>query len=367
MPVQTSNQTSALVERATEEALAGRPVTRPEEIAALFELPLFGPDAARVQAAGRRLSDMACGGRAEVHAQVALNVGPCPRNCLFCAFAEAHEVFTESKDIPLEYVIAQARQFEIDGANAIYLMATGAYPFERYLARADEVRKRLRPETLLIANVGDFGVHIARELRAAGFEGIYHAVRLGEGQVTRIPVSRRLQTIRAAQAAGLQVGTCLEPVGPEHSTAELLEKLLIARDISPAYAGAARRITIPDTALAGHGMVSEARMAHIIAVSRLVLPLAVRGNCTHEPNSYGAAAGANLFWAEAGANPRDTRERTEEGRGATVARCREIFREAEWASLDGPSGFFASPDASGARPHAAVPRAVDAAAAAPPS
>ncbi len=27
----------------------------------------------------------------------------------------------------------------------------------------------------------------------------------------------------------------------------------------------------------------------------------------------GAIAGANLFWAEAGANPRDTREKTEEG------------------------------------------------------
>jgi biotin synthase len=73
-----------------------------------------------------------------------------------------------------------------------------------------------------------------------------------------------------------------------------------------------------------------------------VLPTSIAGNCTHEPNAIGAAAGANLLWAEVGGNPRDTREKTEEGRGMTVAQCRAVLGEAEWQVLDGPSAFFAA-------------------------
>ena len=329
-----------LVERVISEALAGRPLSDREQLERLLEIPLFSTESAVLQAASRQLSEQASNGRAEVHAQVAVNVGPCPRECLFCAFAACHGLFPDQKETPLEYVLAQARAFEEHGANAIYLMATGVYPFSRFLERGSEVRRALSPETLLIGNVGDFAYPQAVQLRDAGFAGVYHAVRLGEGEVTGIPVERRLRTIEAARDAGLIVGTCVEPVGPEHTTEQLVESILLARDVHPAFAGAARRIPIPGTALAPYGMVSEAQMAHLLAVIRLVMPLEVRGHCTHEPSVVGAAGGANLFWAEAGANPRDTLERTEEGRGLTVARCRELFGEADWGCLDGPSGFF---------------------------
>ncbi|MBU1182610.1 MAG: hypothetical protein KKF00_10685 [Proteobacteria bacterium] len=73
---------------------------------------------------------------------------------------------------------------------------------------------------------------------------------------------------------------------------------------------------------------------------RLALGYAIPGNCTHEPNSIGAAAGANLFWAEAGANPRDTEKETEGKRGMTVSECKRVFQEAEWEVLEGPSRFY---------------------------
>jgi biotin synthase len=87
-------------------------------------------------------------------------------------------------------------------------------------------------------------------------------------------------------------------------------------------------------------MISVLRMAQIVAVTRLAVPHSVKGNCTHEPCGIGALAGANLFWAETGANPRDIKEKTEEGRGHTVDACRTIFKEADWQTLDGPSAFF---------------------------
>ena len=137
------------------------------------------------------------------------------------------------------------------------------------------------------------------------------------------------------------MGTCVEPVGPEHTNEELADMILFTGSFDPSYSGAARRISIPGTGMASLGMINELRMAQIVAVTRLGVPRTVTGNCTHEPCTLGGLAGANLFWAEVGANPRDTKERTEEGRGETVADCRDLFRESGWEVWKGPSRFYA--------------------------
>jgi biotin synthase len=116
--------------------------------------------------------------------------------------------------------------------------------------------------------------------------------------------------------------------------------ILYTESLGPAFSGAARRIPIPGTEMAGRGMISELRMAQIVAVTRLGIPRTVLGNCTHEPCSLGGVAGANLFWAEMGANPRDTMEKTEEGRGLSVAGCRNLFSESGWRVWEGPSRYY---------------------------
>jgi biotin synthase len=219
-------------------------------------------------------------------------------------------------------------------------MATANYPFSKFIEISQEIRRNLLPQTVMVANVGDFTESEAGRLKDSGYSGIYHAVRLGEACDTTLPVEQRLQTFEFARQAGLKLGTCLEPVGNEHSIEELVEKTIITRDAGACYSGSARRIPIPGTELAVHGIVSEARMAHILAVVRLAVGYETPGNCTHEPNVIGAAAGANLLWAEAGSNPRDTEAKTEGQRGMTVADCRVVLTEAEWQILDGPSRLY---------------------------
>jgi biotin synthase len=163
---------------------------------------------------------------------------------------------------------------------------------------------------------------------------------MGEGVVTSISPETRLKTIQAAREAGLLVGTCVEPLGPEHSIDEVIEKILIGRDMEPCFSGAMRRIIIPGSELEAHGMISEYRMAFLVAVVRLAMGRDVKGNCTHEPNILGATSGANLFWAEVGANPRDTEEETSEGRGLDVKTCRKLFEEADFPILTGPSEIY---------------------------
>ena len=119
-------------------------------------------------------------------------------------------------------------------------------------------------------------------------------------------------------------------MGPEHANEELAEMIEFTASFNPSYRGAARRIPIPETAIAKSGVINEMRMAQIVAVTRLRMPRSVMGNCTHEPCTMGAIGGANLFWAEVGANPRDIEEKTEEARGESVSSCKSIFQESNW-------------------------------------
>jgi biotin synthase len=305
-----------------------------EEIVELFSVPLFTDESALILSASRKKSGIASHGLAEVHAQVGLNIAPCSKNCTFCSFAARNKVFQDPLELSEDEAVLRAQQFEQDGANAVYLMVTGDYPFDKFIEISQEVRKKLRSETTLVANVGDFTERQARRLRDAGFSGIYHAVRLGEGTDTAITVETRLQTFKNAREAGLLLGTCVEPVGTEHTIRELVEKTIITREANPVYSG-------PGTAMASYGIVSEAKTAHILAVVRLALGYGIQGNCTHEPNAVGAVAGANLLWAESGSNPRDVEQDTERKRGMSIKDCTNIFKEAEWNVLNGPSKFYA--------------------------
>jgi biotin synthase len=311
-----------------------------DELIYLLGLPPDASETYLVLAEANRISREISDGRAEVHAQFAVNLGPCNCECMFCSFAKSNEVFKTHTKLAPGKAAARAMQFERDGADAVYMMSTAQYPFERFLETAREVRNRLKPETTLIANVGDQSLNNARKLKEAGFAGVYHALRLREGSDTGIAAEKRKQSIFNFKEAGLEVGTCVEPVGPEHTNDELAGMIEFTASFCPSFSGAARRIPIPGTKIAARGMISELRMAQIVAVTRLGMPRAVKGNCTHEPCSLGAIAGANLFWAEAGANPRDIAAKTEEGRGKSVIDCRAIFKECNWDLWSGPSRYY---------------------------
>jgi len=295
-----------------------------------------------IMASADSISRLASNGKAEVHAQIGVNLAPCPKNCSFCAFAAQNKVFTQKTELTMEEIIQLSAKAEREGANALFFMATGDYPFSKFVEISQEVRRKLNPHTVMIANIGDFDYNEAKDLKDAGYTGIYHAVRMGEGKDTKIQPHTRLNTVKAAQEAGLFVGTCVEPIGPEHTIDEITEKILIGRDIEPCYSGAMRRITIPNSPLEKYGMISEYRMAFLVAVVRLAMGRDVIGNCTHEPNILGATSGANLFWAEAGSNPRDTEDDTSKGRGLDVLSCINMFKEADFDMLSGPSLIYSN-------------------------
>ncbi|MBS0012624.1 MAG: radical SAM protein, partial [Desulfobacterales bacterium] len=160
-----------------------------------------------------------------------------------------------------------------------------------------------------------------------GFVGAYHAVRLGEGKDTPLQVEKRIQTIRVLKDVGLQWMNCVEPVGPEHEIAEIVDRMFLARRYGATYSGVMRRINFPGSPMEKHGMITEREMARMVAVSRLVMGDVPRAHCTHEPHTASLMAGANLFFPEVGSNPRDGADQIEGGRGRSIDFTGQIQRE----------------------------------------
>ncbi|MEE4359642.1 MAG: radical SAM protein [Desulfococcaceae bacterium] len=312
-----------------------------EELETMLTFPPDSPESYRMMAEARRISKELTGNLAEIHGQFSLNLSPCGAGCKFCSFASVNKIFETSSEISPEEAVRKALAFENEGANAVFLMTTAHYSFSKFIEISKEIRNHLKPETPLIANVGDKTAEEARKMKDTGFRGVYHALRLREGTDTGLEPEKRKKSIRTFLEAGLLVGTCVEPVGPEHTNKEIAEMIAFTGSHPFAYSGSARRITIPGGALAQKGMISELRMAQIVAVTRMGVPGEIKGNCTHEPCTLGAMAGASLFWAETGANPRDVKEHTEEGRGGSLAHCRKIYQESGWEVRKGPSLYYA--------------------------
>src|SRR4030042_6229025 len=180
----------------------GHSLTR-DEIVYLLSISHKPSGAGFMIGVANEINRIASKGKAEVHAQIGLNLSPCPNNCSFCAFSAENRVFTERKELGVEEIVHLAFKAEGDGANAIFFMTTHDYPFGKYIETSKEVRNKLKLETVMIANIGDFGHGEAKQLKDAGYTGIYHAVRMGEGRDTKIDPRDRLNTLRAARETGL--------------------------------------------------------------------------------------------------------------------------------------------------------------------
>ncbi len=314
----------------------GVPLER-EEALPLAHLELESRETYALMETANYLSRTQFGQKGERHFHIGLNVEPCPMDCLFCSLTRTAGLFTQKFEYSMDDVVAWAKQGEAQGADALNLMATGTYPFSRLL----EIGRRLRREVNvpLVANARDISHQEGEQLLDAGYVGFYHAIRLGEGSDTPFKPERRLQTIRVLHDVGLKWMNCVEPVGPEHSPEEIVDLMLLAREEKATYSGIMRRINFPGSPKEPMGMISERRMAQLVAISRLVMGNTVKAHCTHEPHSLSLIAGANLFFPEVGSSPRDGQADTAQGRGLTIDRCSAILREMEW-NPDLPSNCF---------------------------
>ena len=303
----------------------------------LLRLELGSKEVYALMETANRVSRLQFKGKGESHYHIGVNAEPCPFNCLFCSLAERAGIFTERIAFDEKEIITWAQKAEAYNADALNIMTTGTYSFDRLL----DIAKMLSMEVSvpLVANTRDITHREGEKLLEAGFVGAYHAVRLGEGTDTPFSKKKRIRTITVLNDVGLLWMNCVEPVGPEHSIKDIAHLMVLAQKHGAIYSGVMRRINFPGSPFEAVGMITEMELARMVAVSRLVMGDVPRAHCTHEPHSASLMAGANLFFPEVGSSPRDSQADTGEGRGKSLKACRQLFLEMGW-NPDLPSNCF---------------------------
>lgn len=299
-----------------------------EDAVRLLSLPLLSPEIYALMETANRISRILFQGKGELHFHIGLNVQACPYDCLFCSLSKKADIFKEESEFSEEKILSWAIKGEDQGADALNLMTTGTYSFDKLLDIGRMLRERV--DVPLVANTRDISHKEGEQLLKAGFTGFYHAVRLGEGRDTPFSRERRLETIQVLRDVGLKWMNCIEPVGPEHDIREIADLMVLARKMGATYSGVMRRINFPGSPKSEQGMITELEMARMVAVSRLVMGDIPLAHCTHEPHTASLLAGANLFFPEVGSSPRDSAADTGKGRGFTIPDCKRIFREMGW-------------------------------------
>ncbi|MEG2420579.1 MAG: radical SAM protein, partial [Oscillospiraceae bacterium] len=251
---------------------------------ALLKTDNQSSDFYRLIGTANELSRREYASRGYLFAQIGLNAAPCSGGCKFCSLGAEGYAVEETFQKSLPQVLELAETLSKERLDSLFLMSTADYPFETFLEIGGAVRRQLPPGIRLIANYGDFDLAQAQRLKAAGFHGAYHIVRLREGVDTDIPKERRLRTLDAIRASGLELYYCVEPIGPEHTYEELAEEMLRAREYGVDVMAVMGRIGVPGTACASRGEVSDLELTKIAAVTRLVTR-PKRSMNVHEPKS----------------------------------------------------------------------------------
>ena len=98
-----------------------------------------------------------------------MNAAPCPLNCQFCSLTKRAGIFKEAVEFPDEQVLEWARYGESLGADALNIMTTGDFSFERLLEIGRLLKRNV--SVPLVANTRDISHAEGEALLEAGFVG----------------------------------------------------------------------------------------------------------------------------------------------------------------------------------------------------
>jgi len=321
-------KTDRKLEHILDKTETGGLITR-EEAGYLLGFDELSPEARMMRAC----ADMLVRGKSENSAiilgQIGIETSKCPGGCRFCNFGDDHTV-TEPHRMGEAELRKKVAEFAKGGdLYGLYLMAMHEYDLEMLLNAVDISREIAPQDTQIWVNIGDTDVDTFRELKKHGVTGAYHVCRINEGTDTKLDPKNRVCTMDNALEAGLQLYTCLEPIGPEHSVQTLVDNMFIGIERGIFQHAAMRRVAVPGSPLAAYGQISELRLAQIVSVVALaslnVPTMAYMG--VHEPNELGYTSGANIITAESGCNPRDSASETAKNRGLDMDGCRTMLLE----------------------------------------
>ncbi len=294
-----------LINRVKKEALAGRVINRQDMIALLA----IDPESKACQELGQAAREVAARvtkNKAYLWAAIGIDYRSCPMNCHYCSLGDAWGLVEEESELSEKEIIDRVEAYVEENVQWIVLRTTQFYPFEKLIALAKKIKSDIPGDYKLVANTGEFDQVIAKELIDAGFEGIYHSLRLREGLDTQFEPKDRIKTMEAIKESSLKLISLVEPVGIEHSNEEIADSFYTAIKHGAIITGAMARVPVKGTPLEKYEALGEKRLAQIIAVTRLAAGIQAPDICVHPASKIAMKWGANVAVVESGSIPRDS-------------------------------------------------------------
>ena len=279
-----------------DKAVAGEAPSR-GDVMHLLKFDAYSVEAAYVCARARELGMRACKGRGYVYGQIGVDSTPCSKNCRFCAFAAVNthrsSFDADEMEVPIGRIVHFAKLYDDAGVPLVSLMATAQLDFERYLEMVCAVRASVSDEMTIMANTGDITRDQAQALKEAGATAAYHALRLGEGELTDIKPVERWRTVRVLREAGIPLMTGVEPIWAGIDRLELSERICDIPEFHPFGMGACNLTKVKGANLGGRRPALTGFVRYVAAITRLVCGEAV---------PIGGIGGVR--WVDAGCDPR---------------------------------------------------------------
>lgn len=276
-----------------------------KDILTLLSIDPNSDDCEYLRQAAEEVTRQNTGNRIRVGISIGVDFAPCSMNCRFCSLGEKWGIVKGERVVPLDIITETIREYVAKGYFQFVLRTTEFFPNETLCDYAKHIRANVPGRYILVANTGEQTARSAKRLKDAGFNAVYHAVRLGEGRDTDFTAEERLNSILVSKEAGLLASCGLDPIGPEHTNEEIADRLELYRDVvKPATICTMKRIAVPGTPMYDIGEITHERHMQIVAVNRLIngsrciIPV-------HPLSADSFRYGANHISVEIGPNPRD--------------------------------------------------------------
>ena len=320
-----------LIDRCKAKCLVGQVLER-QEIIQLLEIPVGSEEDRYLRTAARDAAARLTGNCGYLWCAVGMDYAPCSMNCRFCSFGEAWNLIPAPRHVTEDEILAHVRHFVSGGAAYIVLRTTEFYDLDTLLAYIPKLRAAVPGDYAIILNTGELDPVTAQKAADAGVYGVYHALRLREGQDTPFRQEDRVRTMQSVTGTSMKLISLVEPIGPEHTAEELADRFLNAVACGTSICGAMARFPVPGTPLGDSRMLTDEEMAHIIAVLRLSGGSTVKDICVHPASAAAMNSGANVLVVEAGAIPRDAEFSDDTWAGTDTAKAMSLLKQAGYDS-----------------------------------
>jgi biotin synthase len=317
------------IQKAKEKALSGQVLTE-KEIIELLSIELGSKEDEELRQAAREVAKIKTNNIAYIWSAIGADYIPCPMNCKFCSFGEEWGIIKDKVRYTTKEIIEKARYFIEKGARFIVLRTTEFYSIPKLIKIVKRMRKEIPGNYEVILNTGELDMTISNMMYEEGINGIYHACRIREGIDTPFEVDVRKNTMNNVKRSKLDLISLVEPIAPEHTNEEIAKNFLNIVSCEATISGAMARIPVKGTPLGDTEMISESRLAQIIAVLRLSGGNVVKDICVHPVSLEALNSGANVMVVETGAVPRDANLESNSWKDIDMNKAHELLEKASY-------------------------------------